>query len=323
MEAVRPAPTPVLARTLLGRRGLLALGGLLLTEMLGCHSLNLVNRTQQAAKSETEVEGPPTTPNKFSMRIAPCVFFSDVELKREDPLFQDLKTLPEQIYRELRLTPSDAVVQVYLFEDKKRYDRYMKTKHNLPERRAFFVKQERRMSGQQDLLIYTYRGPRIQQDLRHELTHALLNGTLKKVPLWLDEGLAEYFELPRTNRGLNTAHVHLLRRDLSRGMKLDLARLESLTEVEQMNPAEYREAWAWVHLMLRGQPSAKRVLIDYLHQLRDVNDPPALGPKLATVFSNPEEVLVQHIQDLEVENLEANSEPRPPEGAIHRASAQQ
>ena len=56
--------------------------------------------------------------------------------------------------------------------------------------------QPRRFGGEEDLLVYTYWGDRIQQDLRHELTHALLHSVLKDVPLWLDEGLAEYFEMP-------------------------------------------------------------------------------------------------------------------------------
>ncbi len=236
----------------------LLLAGLLLSALLGCHSLNLFQRTLPAGKPEPEIESTPTTPSKHALRIAPCIFYSDVELNRDDPLFEDLKNHPEQVYRELQMTPSDAVVQVYLFEDKKRYDHYIKVKHNLPERRAFFMKEVRRYTRQQELLIFTYRGPRIQQDLRHELTHALLNGVLKNVPLWLDEGLAEYFELPRSNKGLNPAHVHELRRDLAQGMKLDLARLETLTEVKQMNRAEYREAWAWVHLMLRGKPAGRR-----------------------------------------------------------------
>ena len=29
---------------------------------------------------------------------------------------------------------------------------------------------------------------------------------------------------------------------------------QQLLDVQQMNPAEYREAWAWVHLMLRSEP---------------------------------------------------------------------
>ena len=39
-------------------------------------------------------------------------------------------------------------------------------------------------------------GDHLRTDLRHELTHALLHGVLKDVPLWLDEGLAGFFELP-------------------------------------------------------------------------------------------------------------------------------
>ncbi len=318
MDVVRSAPGDAGTVPPPGRSLLLVLSGLMLATLIGCHSLAVVNRNNgQAVKTEAEAEGPLTTPSKYSLRIAPCVFFSDVELKRDDPLFQEVKTLPEQVYRELRLTPSESVVYVYLFEDKKRYERYMRVKHNLPERRAFFVKQVRYRSGQEDLSIYTWRGPKLQQDLSHELTHALLNGTLKKVPLWLDEGLAEYFELPRSNKGLNPAHVSQLRADLARGRRLDLARLESLTEVEQMTPVEYREAWAWVHLMLRGEPAAKRVLIDYLHQLRDVSEPPPLGPRLATVFLRPEEALEQHLEGLEIGNLEAGSEPRAPEDKVH------
>ncbi len=226
-------------------------------------------------------------------------------LKQDHPLFRDLKTLPEQVYRELQLVPSDAIVQVYLFEDRKRYEHYMKVKHNLPQRRAFFLKTETRCSHQQELNIYTFLGPKIQQDLRHELTHALLNSVLK-VPLWLDEGLAEYFELPRTSKGLNPGHIQYLRRDLARGMKLDLARLESLNQVNQMNPPEYREAWAWIHLLLRGKPAARRVLLDYLHQLQDASKPPALWERLTTVFKNPEEALAEHLISLDLEQAEAH-----------------
>ena len=58
----------------------------------------------------------------------------------------------------------------------------------LPPRRAFFLAQ-----GDQRI-VYTYLGPRLEEDLRHEATHALLRGRFGDVPLWLDEGLAEYFE---------------------------------------------------------------------------------------------------------------------------------
>ena len=139
---------------------------------------------------------------------------------------------------------------------------------DLPLRRAFFVAQPRTIGGAEDLLVYTFWGEHIQQDLRHELTHALLHSVIRDVPLWLDEGLAEYFELPPDRMGVNPAHLENLRSGPLGPYKPDLARLEGLTEVEQMTPAEYRESWAWVHLMLRDKPEAKSVLTNYLHQLR-------------------------------------------------------
>ncbi len=167
---------------------------------------------------------------------------------------------------------------------------------DLPPRRAFFVVQPRGI-GVEDLNIYTYWGDRIRQDLRHELTHALLHSVIKEVPLWLDEGLAEFFELPPDKRGVNASHIEVLRRGLTNGtIQLNLARLEALKEVDQMNPGEYRESWAWVHLMLRTRPEAKTVLLSYLQQLRGSRHPGQIGPKLLRVFPELEETLAQHIE---------------------------
>src|SRR5262249_28227348 len=159
--------------------------------------------------------------------------------------------LRDQVCRELQLPLGTRDVYVYLFEDRERYERYMETRWpQLPKRRAFFIADERRLGGGEDLLVFTDWSDRVRQDLRHELTHALLHSGLKAVPQWLDEGLAEFFELPPEQKGVNDAHLAHLRRGML-GFRPDMARLERLTELEQMTPAEYRESWAWVHLMLR------------------------------------------------------------------------
>jgi hypothetical protein len=206
-----------------------------------------------------------------------------------------LANLREQVYRELQLPPSSTIIQVYLFEDKEHYERFMQIKHpDLPKRRAFFVAQPRRLGGTEDLLVYTYWGDRIQQDLRHELTHALLHCVLKDVPLWLDEGLAEFFEVPPGWDGINYQHVEQLR-----GKKaFDLNRLEQLTDVQQMNPAEYRESWAWTHLMLRSTPQARQVLVSYLQELRGNPRPGPLRPRLEKVFLSLEGTLERHLNNL-------------------------
>ena len=280
----------------------LATAALALT--LGCHSLKLNSSSSDKADVKTDApaqaSAAPAAPSKYSFRIAPYVFLSDFEVPREQPLFHELAGMRDQIYKELQLPPSNAVVQVYLFEDRDRYERFMQSRYpELPLRRAFFVAQPRSVGGAEDLLVYTFWGDRIQQDLRHELTHALLHSVIRDVPLWLDEGLAEYFELPPDKNGVNLAHLDSLRRGPLGPYKPDLPRLEGLTEVKQMTPTEYRESWAWVHLMLRDKPEAKAVLINYLHQLHLNASPGLLGPKLAAVFPSPDEAFDRHLARLE------------------------
>jgi hypothetical protein len=278
----------------------LCLAAFTLALLPGCHSLHLNSSSPTSDKIETKADGAPAAPSKFSFRIAPYVFVSDFEVPRDQPLFQELAGMRDQIYKELQLPPGNAVVQVYLFEDHARYQRFMQSRYpDLPERRAFFVAQPRTIGGTEDLLVYTFWGERIQQDLRHELTHALLHSVIRDVPLWLDEGLAEYFELPPDRKGLNPAHLASLRRGPLGPYKPDLTRLESLTEVKQMTPTEYRESWAWVHLMLRDKPEAKVVLTNYLRQLRLNATPGPLEPKLAAVFPTLDEAFDKHLAQFE------------------------
>jgi hypothetical protein len=190
---------------------------------------------------------------------------------------------------------------VYLFESKERYDRFMHAVYpNLPPRRAFFIAQQRRVGGSDDLLVYTRWGDRIQQDLRHELTHALLHSVLRDVPLWLDEGLAEYFELPADRGGINAAHVAALRRDLGQGFQPNLERLEKLSDVKDMKGPEYRESWLWVHWMLHSQPEAKAVLLAYLRDLRGDRAPGPLRPRLTAVWPSPENAFRKHLEQIEL-----------------------
>src|SRR5262245_55823178 len=221
---------------------MLVLGPVVL--FIGCASLRTSPIKSEPSASALEVT--PVWPGKHSVRVSQFVFFADFELKKDDPLFVELGDLREQVVRELTLPPSNCVIQVYLFEDRDKYESFMKARYpDLPKRRAFFVAQPKTVGAADELLVFTFWGDRVRQDLRHELTHAILHSSLKDVPLWLDEGLAEFFELPPGSDGVNLKHLE----ELKRGpFNPDLARLEQLTQVQQMSPAEYREAWAWTHL---------------------------------------------------------------------------
>jgi hypothetical protein len=290
---------------------------ILLTAMVGCNSfsLNLLSR-DKTEKNGADTHVLPAPPGRYTFRIAPYVFLSDFEIKPDQPLFQELAKLRDQVYRELQLTPGRSAVQVYLFENKDRYEQFMRAVYpNLPPRRAFFIAQQRAIGGADDLLVYTRWGDRIQQDLRHELTHALLHSVIRDVPLWLDEGLAEYFELPPERRGVNAVHVETLRRDLGVSFQPDLDRLEKLKDVSDMKGPEYREAWLWVHLMLHSKPEAKTALLTYLQDLRSGHNPGLLRPRLAAVFPSPEDAFKKHLEQIE---LPVNARSTPPTPSAQR-----
>src|SRR5262245_60900037 len=292
---MHPRPQPVRR---LGRTWLLAivLAG-------GCNTLRL--NTNPTAETGAAKDGPVrpaaalvpnALPSKHTLRIAQFYFFADFKLDPDHPIFRELGDLRDQVYRELQLTSANNLIHVYLFEDRERYDRFMKSRYpDLPSRRAFFVAQPRAIGAGDELLVYTFWGDRVRQDLRHELTHALLHSVLKDVPLWLDEGLAEFFELPPGNDGLNPQHLEQLRKG---PFAPDLARLERMHQVSDMAPAEYREAWAWVHLMLRGPAEGRAVLLAYLQQLRTNPAPGPLQPRLTAALPGLADAFEMHLGQL-------------------------
>jgi hypothetical protein len=276
-----------------------------LAPLAGCHLLNLLPARHDNKADGIKIDTVKTPaeasaanlPGKCQYRVAQFLFLADFEINRDLPLFKELAELPEQLHKTLQLPASNNLVQVYLFEDRDRYERFLEARHpDLPKRRAFFIAQPRPIGGE-ELLVYLYwgDGDRIQQDLRHELTHALLHSVLKDVPLWLDEGLAEYFELPPAKNGMNSEHLKYLRHGPGSPLHSDLNRLEQLKLVEQMTPGEYRESWAWVHLLLHSSADARKVLVGYLKELRSTSTPGPMRPRLSAIFPTPESALERHL----------------------------
>jgi hypothetical protein len=263
----------------------------------GCNALRLGQLNPDPVGRDPTPTG---TAKKSEFRVSQFVFLHDFPLDRKLPLFQELAALREQVNRDLQLPPSNTPIFVHLFENQQRYETFMQGKYpKLPKRRAFFVADTPRFGAGEQLLVYTYWGDRINQDLRHELTHALLHSVLKDVPIWLDEGLAEYFELAPGWKGINYQHLAQLRRGPSGPFNPDMARLEGLSEVSDMTPTEYRESWAWVHLMLHSKAEARRVLIGYLRELRTNPHPGAMRSRLAPLYPSLDEALQAHLTRLD------------------------
>lgn len=199
----------------------------------------------------------------FEMVKGPFVIHADYAMDANDPLFRELIQLQADIQRQLNLGPMREPIDVYLFERRSTYMGYMKTYFpHVSPRRAMFVKSN--SPGN----VFAYKSNELAVDLRHECTHAILHSCMAGVPLWLDEGLAEYYEVPSGERIARNPHHEKVRPKFYWKMTPDLTRLESLATLDQMGTREYREAWAWVHYMLHGPASANQVLQRYLYSLQ-------------------------------------------------------
>ncbi|WP_144996675.1 hypothetical protein [Polystyrenella longa] len=206
-------------------------------------------------------------PAQYRVKTGQLLLLSDFKLKESHPLVDELQMLRAEVNETLELPYQKTPITVYLFEDEATYQKYLAKHHpELPHRRAYFVQQGT------EFAVYTFWGEQIQEDLMHEYTHGLLHSNLHGLPLWLDEGLAEYFEVDRKTEGrLHPQYTHQLNRQIAEGWQPDIKRLEQITEFSDLKLADYRESWGWVHFMLHDSPESKQVLLDYLHGFQTEN----------------------------------------------------
>jgi len=208
-----------------------------------------------------------------------------------DGFFQELSRLEEELQRTLAVPPTRANVDVLLLADESSHRGYISQLYpRAPYRRALYVQR----GGQG--AVYAYQHPELAVDLRHECTHALLHANLPMVPLWLDEGLAEYFEMPEAKRAFEHPHLSTLRWNLRLGMLQTVESLEAHSEVDDMGGVEYRFAWAWVHFMLHGPLAVHRALVEYLAEIRCGSDPGLLSPRLRAAIPNLDQRMVEHFK---------------------------
>ena len=242
-------------------------------------------------------------PDTYEKRVAPFIFLSERPLEPEPAWMANCSNLRDEICHELNIPFAHRPILIYLFGEKASYDQYMKQRYpDLPSRRAFFVAQGRSKVLGEDLMVLTWWSDRIEQDLRHELTHALLHAVLADVPLWLDEGLAEFFEM-ENNINQFKERLEQTQADFAKGPGPNLARLEGIRSIHLMQRPEYRESWLWVRYMLCGPQEYRRLLVDYLRELRQNDNPPPLAPRFNAVSPDISSQLKSYAAQLKGPNI--------------------
>lgn len=193
-----------------------------------------------------------------------------------DEIQTQLTELTSELRETLEIRPNGDPIQFVLFESRKNYLAYLGSAVPASRgRRAVFVRKGSLTS------IYCYRSDALTADLRHEMTHALLHQHLQFVPLWMDEGLAEYFEEAPQQRP-SASRTKSVRWKAAMGWSPDLNQLERIADAGNMTLADYRDSWAMCSFLLNESHESRAALRDYLQLIHDGNAPPQFSEYLRT-----------------------------------------
>ena len=229
-------------------------------------------------------------PERNEIVLDQLVIHSETPLPKNHRLLAELAAQRMTQVDKLGLPVSDEAINIYLFPSEDRFNEFMRANFpGLPDRRAFFIESDTKLA------VYAYWGDRVAEDLRHEVAHGYLHAVVPHLPLWLDEGLAEYFEVARGHRGLNAPHVQELKQALASGWHPDLRRLERIDNAADLTAMDYAESWAWVHFLLETTPERKQFLQGYLAMLLKHDSAESLSHQLRRLHLDYERQLVDYL----------------------------
>ncbi len=223
------------------------------------------------------------------------VIYSDFDVPQKDQLVAKLEALRSQVTSDLQLADASERIHIYLFKTPKRYQAFMQ-KHfdQYPNRRALFIETDDKLN------VYAHWGDRVAEDLRHEVCHGYLHAGLAHLPLWLDEGLAEYYEVDDSRQGINAENLASLRDAAAdAGWVPDLERLERLKTIDDMDHLDYAEAWAWVHFLLQTTSERRELLLQYLQTTQRHRPPTSLSDAIRRADRDVARLLKTHVNDLD------------------------
>ena len=224
--------------------------------------------------------------------LGPYLIRSEFPLRDVQELVQDLGDLQRDLEETLRLECQPQAIQIHLFQSKRSYDQYLRIR--VPEgvnRQALYV------PGTDAGRVYAYRQRDLDTDVRHETTHALLHTALPYVPIWIDEGFAEYFEMPAPLR--TRGHPH--RKELHDAIRFHRWRpnievLESKRKMLEMEKIDYRDSWGIVHFLLHGPSEAREALDLYFKEIQSGAKETPLSQSLRQRIPNLDQAIIDHLK---------------------------
>ena len=222
-------------------------------------------------------------------------YHADFSLETEFDMLRELSYIQKDLKHYLAIPDPKETIEVFFFQSDATYWEFLY--NELPkaptDRRTLYIKEQ---SGPG--MVLTVNGADLREDLRHEMTHAYLHAAISYIPLWLDEGLAEYFEKPRDTRALENPYFKDVSLKIKFGTVPLISRLEKKVYYDQMGAIEYREAWSWVHFMLHHSRQTHLTLAGYLQLLaKNGKNTPSLERYLSETVPDVKKSYLEHFRD--------------------------
>ena len=142
---------------------------------------------------------------------------------------------------------------------------------------SHFVASFKRDPDSYALAMYA-RGRKLQRDMGHALSHYYVETCFSEVPVWFEEGLAEYLEvgeIGKPNKENLRPMLHLLQREP--GLPLEL--LFEKDTWQRFHDRHVWQAWALVFYMIHGAP-------DYELRFKKLLDGLNAGKEFKSLFND-------------------------------------
>ena len=215
-----------------------------------------------------------------------------------EEILAELKQLPRRLSEVYGSPAIVRAVNVLIFSDRQQYFAHLeKTLPKAPRRNSLFIVRSGRPT------ILAVQGKALLQDLMHEAVHSLNHLTFRNtsMPLWMDEGLAEWAEDSVEQQ--SRVHGKALRQLLG-GQRIllpepiSLAALEKIKSTTRADAVDYAASWAWCRFLLSGKYGCRGVWNRYLQDIRDGQQAGRLSHRLALTVPDYEQRFLRFLTSI-------------------------
>jgi len=206
-----------------------------------------------------------------------------------------LRSLPERMAAFYRLKLTVKPAHVIIFANRAAYLNHLdKTLPKAPRRTSLFVVR----GGNPTILAVD--GDSLKRDLLHESVHVInyANFGSENLPLWLDEGTAEWFEADEPQQAM--VHGEMIATIMGDQRKalavpLKLTSIERITTTIKADALSYAASWAWSRFL--GDPATEchRIWLRYLSDMQSGIAAGKFSHRLSLAVPNYEELFLKSL----------------------------